>query len=108
MGNPSLHPAGGDLIAVSYMAGDGSDVPWDHDAMDGVDWLVLGHADATRELAVDSATGGTGSGPLRVEPEESVYSDDHLLGTHDMRIDAGQAGDDCDWCAELRLWEHEP
>lgn len=40
MGNPSIDPANGDLIAVSYMCGYGRDTPIGHDAMEGVDRLV--------------------------------------------------------------------
>jgi len=71
MGNPSMDPAAGDLIAVSYMAGFGGEAAVGHDAMGGVDAMVLGDVDATQELKVESSTEG---GPLELAPNESIYN----------------------------------
>lgn len=105
MGNPSIDPAAGDLVAVSYMAGYGGEAMVGYDAMDGVDQLVLGNVDATRELEVESATEG---GPLRLAAHESVFSDSHGLGTHGLRIGPVESGEAVSWDSEYRLYGHEP
>lgn len=105
MGNPSLDPAAGDMIAVSYMAGYGSDAEIGHDSIGGIDDMVLGNVDATRELDAPSATEGS---PLQIAPHESVYSDEHGLGTHNLRIGPAESGEAMSWTSEFKLYEHEP
>lgn len=100
MGNPSLDPAGGSMVAVSYMAGYGGDADVGHDAMDGVHLLVTGEADANRELEVESATEG---GPLDVADDESIYRGEAAKMA--MTPDDGY---ECrDWCSALELHEAE-
>ncbi len=70
MGNPSLDPASGDPVMVSYLCGYGRDTEFGHDAMDGVDRMVTDtEVDANDELRVSSATEG---GPLQLAPEEDM------------------------------------
>lgn len=91
MGNPSLDPAAGSLVQVSYMCGYGGEAAVGHDAIDGVDRLVTGEADANGELEIGSATEG---GPLELAPDESVYEG----RGHNTYIEDGEV----DYCAELR------
>lgn len=96
MGNPSLDPAGGSMVAVSYMAGYGRETEVGYDAMDGISGIALSHRDATAELAVEDPTPGD---PLEIAPGESVYGDTTRLETRNTR---GR-----DWCADLRLADNE-
>lgn len=93
-GNPSLDPANG-LWEVAYMAGysDREHTPG-HGALQGVDRLVTGEADANRELRVESATEG---GPMQLGPDESIFADDRGAGTHG----AGGGEPPRDWTAFL-------
>ncbi len=73
MGNPSIDPATGDLVAVSYMCGYGGEAMIGHDACDGVDRYVTGEADANENLRTQGWHGGT---PLAMHPDESIMRDD--------------------------------
>jgi hypothetical protein len=80
---------------VSQMAGWGSG---GYDTLDGVDRMVLGEADANRELRVDSATEG---GPLEIADGESVYDDRHGTGIMSMSMGPKEDPANFDWCAYL-------
>lgn len=70
------------------------------DAMDGVDKLVLGEADAMKELRPESATEGT---PLELAPDESLLTDD--VGHGDLTTGVPEEEDpkNIDWMAEFRV-----
>lgn len=103
LGNPSLDPASGDLVAVSYMCGYGGEAMVGHDACDGVDRYVTGEADANENLRVEGHHGGP---PLAMSPDESVMRDDLGFGDMGATVPDGPAGD-MDWDLGLRVGSGE-
>lgn len=65
-----------------------------HDAMQGVDQMVMGHVDAVAELEVDSATPGS---PMQVHESESILNQDRR---HDQ-LSEDEHGTSFDWCGWL-------
>jgi len=104
MGNPSIDPANGDLITVSYMAGYGGEAEVGHDAMQGVDRMVTDpRVDATSELRFESHHGGP---HLSMTRDESIFSGDAGWGEKGLTYDEGPAQGQ-DWCLGMTVQDDE-
>lgn len=99
-GNPSLDPVT-TPFDVARMAGYGNN---SHDALQGVDKLVMGKVDARKEMHVDSETDG---GPMAMGAKESIFSDDAGFGDMDLSLDPDEDPATTDWCHCLRTGEGE-
>lgn len=95
-GDPSLDPVT-TPFDVARMAGYGSG---SFDALEGVDKMVMGEVDATREMHVDSETDG---GPMQMGPLETIFSDDAGFGDMNLGLTAEEDPSNRDWCKELRF-----
>lgn len=77
-----------------------------HDALEGIDAMVMGRVHAPGELAVDSATSG---GPLELDPFETLFSDDAGFGDLDptLPLDSTEDPGVFDWVSHYRIAPEE-